>query len=102
MRQIRPYPFSKPFPIWVDLLVIVSSYLAMERSGSRWPLVLLVAYVAIQVFRRFRIFWCPDCRGRLVFDYTWYRDRPRQPLHLICNRCDVVWDTGETIDTRAD
>jgi hypothetical protein len=97
-----------PFLLGVALLV------SGPMSPRGWPearvtsgAVIIFAWFLYQILQSFKRFRCPQCGDRLKKGIYINVRKPGDrddggPIHYVCPRCDIEWDTGHEWSDRGD
>jgi hypothetical protein len=106
-REVRPDPRPRDSGntgcavLVLSFAVIVLASATTERAApgpvSAVGGLGVVACLAYQLVRHFRPYRCPGCGDRLKKTFLAEAAGARGeggPIHCVCPRCDVEWDTG--------
>ena len=97
MMEIRPIRRRIFVPEWVVAAVFVVVILGTTLTGTFWFFLLGFALVVVEGFCISRV-RCPACGGRVKFHQTFIGQSKLFRCQFVCNRCQVLWDTGKIGD----
>ena len=115
-REVRldPRPRDSGCMDSVALLLAVALVVSGASSPRWWPearvtlgVTGIFAWLVYQLWQVFKPYQCSSCGDRLK-ERIFIRGRApgdgndSGPLHYVCPRCDVEWDTGREWSTRGD